>query len=190
LNVSFAEDDLLAALVELIQDLGHFPATANLMLRRTADPSVPSHNVYARLGNRSELASRVLRHCGEEPSFEEVRAICAPIAARAARGPDQMVMMRSERLVELDPGGTRRRPSQSGRRTLLQGRVSRDHVSHQLGRQGHGSHQSDRADQRAHDFNRYELTGGDITEAPACLCEHEQQRQRRAGVGEHKRLPP
>lgn len=73
LNASFAEDDLLAALVEFIQDLGHFPAKAELMLRRKADPSFPSHNVFARLGNRSELASRVLRHCGDEPSFEEVR---------------------------------------------------------------------------------------------------------------------
>ena len=72
---------LLEKLVIFIQELGHFPTSPELRLKARSDPTFPSHNVFSRLGKKSERAWEVLQYCTLRPGFDDVADICRPIAS-------------------------------------------------------------------------------------------------------------
>lgn len=76
------EEALLSALAALTRDLGHLPTRPEMALRRRADPSFPSPNVYARFGRRADLAARLLEHCRADPGLEDVATICRAVATK------------------------------------------------------------------------------------------------------------
>lgn len=89
MNAALPDDIVLDALVLFIRELGHYPVTTELRMRRRADPSFPDHKVYRRFGTKPELAARVIEHVGKEPEMDSVVTSCRPIAALAmpARDP-------------------------------------------------------------------------------------------------------
>ena len=57
---AFPEDFLLQSLASLTRELGRFPTTPDLRMKRRADPDFPSHNTFRRLGQKTECARRVV----------------------------------------------------------------------------------------------------------------------------------
>lgn len=81
---AYDENLLINKLIDLIRELGHFPARRELKLKSHSDPGFPSPSPFRRLGGtKAALAGRVLRHCEQQPSpgHEDVIAICEPICA-------------------------------------------------------------------------------------------------------------
>jgi hypothetical protein len=81
LNPSHLDDQLLGPLALLVRDLGRFPTSPELRMRRREDPSFPSHNTYARFGNKAALITRVRDFCATDSDLADVYAICAPLVA-------------------------------------------------------------------------------------------------------------
>jgi hypothetical protein len=80
-NEALDEEHLLRQLALLTRDLGHFPTNAERKLRRQQDKTFPSHNTYARFGNRSALIERLRGFAASHDDLQDVVAICAPLAA-------------------------------------------------------------------------------------------------------------
>ncbi len=77
---SFGSDDVVDRLALLIQELGRFPTTPELKMKRRTDSSFPSHNTIAKLGRKSQRARRVLDYCAGRPDLADVAAVCEPLA--------------------------------------------------------------------------------------------------------------
>lgn len=73
-------DDIAKALALLTRELGRFPVNAELRLKARSDPDFPSHGVFARLGSKQERIRKVIAYCDQRPGFEDVTAICQPLA--------------------------------------------------------------------------------------------------------------
>ena len=71
-----ADGELLRQLANLTLDLGRFPTNAELRLRRRSDPDFPSHNVFERLGSKSERVNRLADFTRDDPTFASVHSIC------------------------------------------------------------------------------------------------------------------
>lgn len=75
LMVARPDSELLADLIALIRALGRFPIESDLRLQKTRD--------LTRLGRKRERVQRVLEFCRGRAGYEDVVAICEPIAASA-----------------------------------------------------------------------------------------------------------
>jgi len=76
-----SDDDLIAALVAAIRDLGHFPTRAEMMLRRREDPRVPNPAVVNRRGGKAAVAALVLTFCRHDPAaYADVIAVVEPLS--------------------------------------------------------------------------------------------------------------
>lgn len=74
------EDAVLDALVGAARKYGRPPARAELKMMRAEDPAFPSHNVFARLGDKRQVARRLMAYCADREDLEDVRAMFAPLA--------------------------------------------------------------------------------------------------------------
>lgn len=88
MNAALPDDAILDALADFVRELGHFPVNAELRLRRRSDPAFPTHNVFARLGSKAELARRLMEHVQGDPAFAGVAELCEPIAVAGDTPPD------------------------------------------------------------------------------------------------------
>ena len=77
---AFDENWLLQKLAGLVRELGHYPVAAEIRMKAREDKEFPSHNVFSRFGRKPEVASALLTWCGSNHGWENVEAICAPLA--------------------------------------------------------------------------------------------------------------
>lgn len=96
LQGAFAPEFLLEGDIGLIRELGRFPVTDDLLLKRRNDPAFPSHKTFRRFGSTRQLASKVLEYCRSHTGFGNVVALCADIASR-----DQSAQPEATRQTEL-----------------------------------------------------------------------------------------
>ncbi len=81
LQAAYSDETLLDKLAELCRELGHFPVTGELKLKRRSDANFPSAKVFDRLGFRHQVAVRLVDHCRKRGDMEDVIAMCAERAA-------------------------------------------------------------------------------------------------------------
>lgn len=84
LSTAYPDDALLEALVSLLRELGRWPTSAELRLKRRADQAFPSDKVFSRLGPKGEQVRRVLEYCDTHPGHEDVPPLC-PTATPVVR---------------------------------------------------------------------------------------------------------
>lgn len=77
---AFEDKWLLGKLAAFVRELGHFPVSAEIRMKAGQDKDFPSHNVFSRIGRKTQLASAVLTWCESNPGWSDVEAICAPLA--------------------------------------------------------------------------------------------------------------
>lgn len=83
MNIATPDAVVLEALVDLVRDLGHYPVTAELKVRKQQVPSFPHHMVFRRYGNKPQVAARLVAHCGDDPTMADVATISEPVMAMA-----------------------------------------------------------------------------------------------------------
>lgn len=81
LNSALNDAFIISSLVELITELGKYPASMDLRMKARNKPGFPSHNVFARVGNKPNLAGMVVDWCAANPGHEIARDICEAIVA-------------------------------------------------------------------------------------------------------------
>ncbi len=79
-QATFDSKKLLEKLAGLVRELGHYPVEAELRMKARTDPDFPSHNTFARFGGKAQVASSLVSWCEVSPGWEDVQAICAPLA--------------------------------------------------------------------------------------------------------------
>ncbi len=83
-NKAYADDDLIANFISLIRELGRFPVRGELKMKSRSDEHFPSHNVFARLGSKHQPAAKIVSYCERRAGYEDVEALCRPIASKTA----------------------------------------------------------------------------------------------------------
>lgn len=79
-QAAFEREELLEKLALLVRELGHYPIVAELRMKARSDPDFPSKNVFSRFGGKAQIASALLSWCIRSPGWDDVQAICAPLA--------------------------------------------------------------------------------------------------------------
>ncbi|MEK6697557.1 MAG: GIY-YIG nuclease family protein, partial [Nitrospirota bacterium] len=79
-QTAFDSKRLLEKLASLVRELGHYPVAAELRMKARSDPDFPSHNTFSRFGGKAQVASSLLSWCEVSSGWEDVQAICAPLA--------------------------------------------------------------------------------------------------------------
>jgi hypothetical protein len=79
-QIAFDNEWLLENLAGFVRELGHYPVAAELRMKARSDPDFPSHNTFYRFGRKAQIASAILSWCELSPGWEDVHAICAPLA--------------------------------------------------------------------------------------------------------------
>ena len=75
----YDDKELLTRLAVFIRELGKYPTSRELRLK-ARETDLPSHNVFTRWGSKAECAAKVVNFCREHPEFEDVAALCEPVA--------------------------------------------------------------------------------------------------------------
>ena len=73
-HMSEPYDDLLLIqkLVELTQELGHFPVSAEMRMKRRRDASFPSDKVFERIGNRKQIRAKLAEFCRIQGGLDDI----------------------------------------------------------------------------------------------------------------------
>jgi hypothetical protein len=82
-QAAFDDDWVVEKLASLVRELNHYPIMAELRMRARKDPEFPSHNTFTRFGRKAQVASTLVSWCESTPGWEDVKAICAPLALLA-----------------------------------------------------------------------------------------------------------
>lgn len=88
---AYDEAHLLAQLASLVRELGRFPTSREMILRRRHDAQFPSQTVYKRFGSKTELAAKLLEYCSADQALLDVAKFCRPIVAPASDSVDRAV---------------------------------------------------------------------------------------------------
>ena len=80
---AYNEEFIINKLIEIIHELGRFPVSGELRMKRRKDASFPSHSVFDKLGNKAERAKKVIDYCKSRDGLDDVISICEPIAITA-----------------------------------------------------------------------------------------------------------
>ncbi len=83
MQTAYANDFLIQKLIELIQELGHFPTTTERRLKGNQDKEFPTHNTFARFGRKSDLIQAVIDYCHTHDVNPFVIEICKEAAVGA-----------------------------------------------------------------------------------------------------------
>jgi hypothetical protein len=88
LKGAYPTDTVLDRLAELCRELGRFPVRGEVKLKRRADPTFPSANVFARLGLRDQVVARLVERCRARGDMDDVIAMCARTEPTESTAPE------------------------------------------------------------------------------------------------------
>lgn len=79
-TVAYDDDWLLERLVHFIRELGHYPISAEFRMKSRTSAGFPDEATFRKFGSKQERASKVLDYCKRHPGFDDVAALCLPVA--------------------------------------------------------------------------------------------------------------
>ncbi len=81
MQTAYPDEFLIEKLIELIQELGHFPTTTERRLKGHQDKNFPTHNTFSRFGGKADLIEAVLKYCDTHDKDAEIVAACKVAAS-------------------------------------------------------------------------------------------------------------
>ncbi len=82
MNTAYESDFLIQKLIELVEELGHFPTTTERRFKAYQDKGFPSHNTFSRFGKKHNLIQAVLDYCNKQNVNDKVVDICKVAATK------------------------------------------------------------------------------------------------------------
>lgn len=79
---AYGEEHLIAKLISLTREVGHFPIAGDLRMKARKDPDFPSHTSFNRLGSKDQRMLRVAEYCRTHDGFQDVLELCPVVAVR------------------------------------------------------------------------------------------------------------
>ncbi|MHC4397531.1 MAG: GIY-YIG nuclease family protein [Planctomycetota bacterium] len=81
---AYSDDFLIQKLIELIQELRHFPTSPERRLKAYQDKDFPANKTFSRrFGNKCDLIKSVLKYCEDHDINDDVTDICKAAVAKA-----------------------------------------------------------------------------------------------------------
>lgn len=72
--------------ISLIREIGVFPIYGQILVKKKRDNKFPSYYALSRgLGKKVELAAKVIAYCRKNSGYDDIIAICEPIAITDSR---------------------------------------------------------------------------------------------------------
>jgi hypothetical protein len=84
LQGAYGEDILIEKLILLSREVGHFPTYAGISIKASTDARFPASQTFKRLGTKGQIANRISHYCRSHDGFDDMLALCTPIAVREA----------------------------------------------------------------------------------------------------------
>lgn len=84
LQTAYNEDVLIEKFVGLARELGSFPVATEVKMKARSDDAFPWHNTFVRFGPKQQFATRILNYCKDRAGYDDIVALCTPIATAAA----------------------------------------------------------------------------------------------------------
>jgi hypothetical protein len=81
MNGAYTDEELVTQMISLVRELGHYPVKGEIRMRCRKDGDFPADNTFRRIGGKREIAAKILAYVRGREGFEDVAAICEPIAA-------------------------------------------------------------------------------------------------------------
>jgi hypothetical protein len=82
LQTAYEHDTLIEKLIEFSRELGHFPVRDEIKIKVRNDTTFPgSHTFLRRLGSIEYRAAKVLEYCKSRTGYDDIIALCEPLAA-------------------------------------------------------------------------------------------------------------
>lgn len=81
-TVAYNEDVLIEKFIAVMRDLGRFPITAELRIKKLTDPSLPNDKTYRRFGSKQQFAIKIIDYCDGREGYEDVAAMCSGVVGR------------------------------------------------------------------------------------------------------------
>lgn len=77
---AYDKDALLQKLIALIRELGHYPVSGDLRMKKGRDPSFPNDKAFYRhFGSSKGLRKAVLEYCNRHEGFGDVVPLCGTV---------------------------------------------------------------------------------------------------------------
>lgn len=83
LNAAYDIEFILGKYITLIRELGHFPTSGELRVKSNADSTFPSTNTMRRIGNKQEIAQKVLEFA-KQKEYNDVIMLCEEVIEKYA----------------------------------------------------------------------------------------------------------
>ena len=83
MQTAYSQDVLFEKFIGLARELGRFPVGTEVRMKARSDDSFPWHNTFARFGSKQQFAAKILDYCKGRSGYDDIRALCTPIAATA-----------------------------------------------------------------------------------------------------------
>jgi len=78
LNLAYGEEFLLEKFIAFIRELGRYPTSGDLRVKKTSDADFPSPGTMAKFGNKKETAEKIVKYA-EEKGYADIVELCRPI---------------------------------------------------------------------------------------------------------------
>jgi hypothetical protein len=79
-QTAYDDDFLLSKLAAAAREYRHFPLVAELEMKSRREPGFPHRSTFRRLGNKTEMAAKLLKFCLER-GYEDVAEMCRAVGA-------------------------------------------------------------------------------------------------------------
>lgn len=75
----YGNDFLIKKFIEVIREIGKFPASGELLLKTKNDKTFPSEKTFRRMGNKREKVIKIVEYCNKYGDLDDVLNICLPL---------------------------------------------------------------------------------------------------------------
>jgi hypothetical protein len=79
LTAAYDESLLIEKFIAVMRELGRFPVTAEIRIRKRSDASLPNDKTYRRFGSKQQFAAKIRDYCQNRAGYEDVAAMCTAI---------------------------------------------------------------------------------------------------------------
>lgn len=83
-TTGYDEALLMEKLIALMRELGRFPVTAEIRMKKRKDATLPNDKTFRRFGSKQQLVAKVRNYCQTRPGYEDILAICAASIANCS----------------------------------------------------------------------------------------------------------
>lgn len=84
-NDSYKPEELVTILAGFIREHGQYPVTGEMKLRARRGDGFPAATTFMRLGNKQQIAAKIVAQFKDSSEWADVVAICVPLAASPGR---------------------------------------------------------------------------------------------------------